>query len=171
VPVEDVGDSPAAVGSLTWRRLMASDLPMLARWLAEPQVARWWNHDCSLEGVERDFGPSVRGEEPSEDLVVLLDAQPVGLLQRSRISDYPEEVERFSTLVDIPSGAIELDYLIADPARRGRGLGTRLIETAVARTWIDHPCAPAVLVAVVALTQRRGAYCRRPACAASRRGP
>jgi aminoglycoside 6'-N-acetyltransferase len=37
---------------------MASDLPMLARWLAEPQVARWWNHDCSLEGVERDFGPS-----------------------------------------------------------------------------------------------------------------
>jgi hypothetical protein len=39
---------------------------------------------------------------------------------------YPEEVERFSTLVDIPPGAIELDYLIADPARRGRGPGTRL---------------------------------------------
>jgi aminoglycoside 6'-N-acetyltransferase len=92
----------------------------------------------------------VRGEEPSEDLVVLLDAQPVGLLQRFRISDYPEEVERFSTLVDIPPGAIELDYLIADRARRGGGLCTRLIETAVARTWIDHPCAPAVLVADVA---------------------
>jgi aminoglycoside 6'-N-acetyltransferase len=45
-------------------------------------------------------------------------------------------------LVDIPPGAIELNYLIAEPARRGHGLGTRLIETAVARTWIDHPCAP-----------------------------
>ena len=55
-------------------------------------------------------------------------------------------------MVDIPPGAIEfeLQCLIADPARRGRGLGTRLIETAVARTWIDHPCAPGVLVAVLA---------------------
>jgi aminoglycoside 6'-N-acetyltransferase len=58
--------------------------------------------------TEQDFGPGVRGEEPSDDLVILLDAQPVGLLQRSQISDYPEEVERFSTLVDIPPGASSL---------------------------------------------------------------
>lgn len=43
-----------------------------------------------------------------------------------------------------------IDYLIADAARRGRGLGTRLIATAVDRTWTDHPDAPAVIVAVVA---------------------
>ena len=96
-------------------------------------------------GRNRTSGPGVRGEEPSDDLVILLDAQPVGLLQRSQIGDYPEEVERFSTLVDIPPGAIEFDYLIADPARRGRGPGTRLIEMAVARSWIDHlarlPCS------------------------------
>lgn len=144
--VPDAGDG----GALTWRRLAAADLPMLAQWLAEQHVARWWNHDHSPAGVARDFGPSVRGEEPGEDLVVLLDRTPVGFLQRSRISDYPEQLEQFSRLVDVPADAIELDYLIADPARRGRGLGTRLIKAAVARTWLDHPGAPAVLVAVVA---------------------
>jgi aminoglycoside 6'-N-acetyltransferase len=143
-------DERAGAGNLTWRPLTAADLPMLARWLAEPGVARWWNHESSPAAVERDFGPSVRGEEPGEDLVVLVDDRPVGLLQRARISDYPEDLEGFAELVPVPSGAVEIDYLIADPGLRGRGLGTRLISMAVARTWADHPAASAVLVAVVA---------------------
>ena len=133
---------------LSWRPLAAADLPLLARWLAQPQVARWWAHDPAA--VERDFGPGVRGEEAGEDLVVLLDGRPVGLLQRARISDHAEDLAEFSAVVDVPPGAVELDYLLADDAPRGRGLGTRLIATAVARTWHDHPDAPAVLVAVVA---------------------
>jgi aminoglycoside 6'-N-acetyltransferase len=139
-----------STGQLSWRPLAADDLPMLAGWLREPQVARWWNHDSSDFGVERDFGPSVRGEEPGEDLVVLLDGRPVGLLQRSVIADYPEELDEFATLVEVPEGAVELDYLIADPALRGRGLGARMIAAAVADTWQTRPGASAVLVAVVA---------------------
>ena len=138
------------VDAITFRRLAADDLPMLAQWLAEPQVARWWHHDASLAAVERDFGPSVRGEEPGEDLVVLLDGRPVGLLQRARISDYAEDLEEFRALVDVPAGAVELDYLIGDPADRGRGIGPRVLTAAVERTWVDLPDAPAVLVAVVA---------------------
>jgi len=137
-------------GVLTWRPLTAADLPLLAEWLREPQVARWWNHEHSAEAVERDFGASVRGEEPGEDLVVSLDGHPVGLLQRSVISDYPEDVAEFSAVVDVPAGAVELDYLIADASLRGRGLGSRLIAMAVEHTWRDYPGAPAVLAAVVA---------------------
>jgi aminoglycoside 6'-N-acetyltransferase len=113
-------------------------------------VARWWNHDSSREGVERDFGPSVRGEEPGEDLIVLLDDRPVGLLQRARIADYPEEVAELGALVKIPDGAVELDYLIADPALRGQGLGSRLIAAAVADTWQTFPGTSTILVSVVA---------------------
>ena len=135
---------------LSWRPLAAADLPLLARWLAQPQVARWWAHDPSPAAVERDFGPSVRGEEPGEDLVVLLDGRPVGLLQRSRISDHAEDLAEFSAVVDVPPGAVTIDYLLADDAPRGQGVGTRLIAAAVDRTWLDHADAPAVLVAVVA---------------------
>jgi aminoglycoside 6'-N-acetyltransferase len=135
---------------LTWRRLAAADLDLLAEWLREPQVARWWNHETTAAAIERDFGPSVRGEEPGEDLVVSLDGQPVALVQRSVISDYPDELAEFAALVDVPDGAIELDYLIGAAALRGRGLGARMIAAAVANTWTDHPNTPAVLVAVVA---------------------
>jgi aminoglycoside 6'-N-acetyltransferase len=137
-------------GPLDWRPLTSSDLPLLAEWLQEPQVARWWNHESSSEAVERDFGPSVRGEEAGEDLVVSIGGRPIGLVQRSFISDYPEDLADFAALVDVPDGAIELDYLIADRALRGRGLGARMIAATIERTWTDHPSVPVVLVAVVA---------------------
>lgn len=137
----------------SWRRLTAADLPLLAGWLREPRVARWWNHDSSAEGVERDFGPSVRGEEPGEDLVVSLDGRPIGLLQRSPIHAYPDEVEEFASLVELPQGAVELDYLIGAAADRGRGVGPAMIAAAVRDTWRAYPDAPAVFVSVVAANQ------------------
>jgi aminoglycoside 6'-N-acetyltransferase len=113
-------------------------------------VARWWNHDSTLDGVERDFGASVRGEEPGEDLVVSLDGRPVGLVQRSVINDYPEDLAEFGALVEVPEGAVELDYLVGEPDLRGHGLGSQMIAALVDDTWTSHRAAPAVLVAVVA---------------------
>ena len=136
--------------TFTWRPLARDDLPLLARWLRDPQVERWWHNESSPEAVERDFGPSVRGEEPGEDLVVSLDGRPIGLLQRAVIRDYPEDLAGFSAVVDVPDGAIELDYLIGEPSMRGRGVGSRMIAAAVADTWRADPDAPCVLVAVVA---------------------
>ncbi len=141
---------PLAGAELSWRRLSGADLPRLAQWLAEPGVARWWQHEFTAEAVERDFGPGVRGEEPGEDLVVLLDGRPVGLVQRSALRDYPEELAELTALVDVPDGAVQLDYLIGEPDLRGRGLGSRLIREVVASTWRACPSATAVLVAVVA---------------------
>ena len=140
----------AAQGALTWRSLTAEDLPMLAGWLREPQIARWWHHESGIEAVERDFGPGCRGEEPGEDLVVCLDDRPAGLVQRSLISDYPEDLAEFSSVTEVVQGAVELDYLIADPALRGSGLGSRMIATIVEDTWRSYPTAPVVLVAVAA---------------------
>jgi aminoglycoside 6'-N-acetyltransferase len=136
--------------AISWRPLTASDLPLLTEWLREPGVARWWNHETSPEAVERDFGPSVRGEEPGEDLLVFLSGRPIGLMQRSAISDYPEDAEEFAAIVDLPAGAVELDYLIGDSSLRGRGLGSAMIAAVVDDTWSAYPTAPAVLVAVVA---------------------
>jgi aminoglycoside 6'-N-acetyltransferase len=139
-----------ASAAITWRPLRAADLPLLVQWLREPQVARWWNHETTAEAVARDFGPSVRGEEPGEDLVVMLNGRPVGLLERSPIGNYPDELAEFAAIVDVPDGAIVLDYLIGESWLRGRGLGTRMIAAAVEDTWRAYPSAPCVLVAVVA---------------------
>lgn len=66
------------MGVLTWRLLSAADLPMLARWLQERGAIRWWNHEYTLEAVKRDFGGSVRGDEPGQDLVISLDDHLIG---------------------------------------------------------------------------------------------
>ncbi len=118
--------------------------------VAEPQVVRWWNHDTTDDAVERDFGPSVRGEEPGEDLIVSLDGRPIGPLQRALIRDYPKDLDAFAAILDVPDGAVELDYLIGDADVRGRGVGARMITAAVENTWSTYGAAPAVLVAVVA---------------------
>lgn len=136
--------------TLTWRPVTEADFPLLATWLAEEQVARWWNHETSAEAVARDFGPGTRGEEAGEDLLVALDGRPVGLLQRAVIADYPEDLADFTAVADVPDGTVEIDYLIGEAALRGRGLGARIIARAVEDTWTAHPDAPAVMVAVVA---------------------
>lgn len=133
---------------ITWRRLAVTDFPLLRRWLAEPHVARWWNHETSPEAVERDFGAAARGEEPSEDLLVLLDGTPVGLVQRCRFEDYPDYYDELARSVAVPAGTVSIDYLIGEPDRVGHGLGTRVIRAVVAATWTDHPDAPAVIVPV-----------------------
>jgi aminoglycoside 6'-N-acetyltransferase len=135
---------------ITWRRVGEADFPLLRRWLEQPHVARWWNHETSAEAVARDFGPAARGEEPSEDLLILLDGVPLGLVQRCLLDDYPEDLAELAAIVDVPSRAVSIDYLIGDPLQVGRGLGPRMIQAVIARTWDEYPGTSAVLVPVVA---------------------
>ncbi|MEU7518035.1 GNAT family N-acetyltransferase [Streptomyces sp. NPDC042898] len=133
---------------ITWRRLGEPDFPQLGEWLAHPHVARWWNHETSPEAVARDFGPAARGEDPSEDLLAFLDGRPLGLVQRCRLADFPEYETELAAEVDVPAGAMSIDYLIGDPRLVGRGHGVHLIRAIVAATWTDHPEATAIIVPV-----------------------
>jgi aminoglycoside 6'-N-acetyltransferase len=56
----------------------------------------------------------------------------------------------FRSLVEVPDGAVELDYLVGEAPLRGRGLGPRIIAALVRDTWTSRPATPAILVAVVA---------------------
>jgi aminoglycoside 6'-N-acetyltransferase len=133
---------------MTWRHVTPDDFPLLARWLAAPHVARWWNHETSAQAVERDFGPSARREEPNEDLLASLDGTPLGLLQRSFLHDYPEYLNDLTPITTVPSRAMTIDYLIGDAANIGRGIGSHLIRSALAQLWADHKDAECVIVAV-----------------------
>ncbi|WP_299575735.1 GNAT family N-acetyltransferase [uncultured Williamsia sp.] len=144
-----------SAGAITFRRLTRDDFPMLARWLADERVHRWWFQDHDDAALEKDFGPQIDGTEPGEDLVVEVDdgatPRPVGLLQRSRIHDFPEDVAALEPVVGaVPPTAWCLDHLIGDEADRGRGLGPRILATAVDDTFARFPEATEILVPVVA---------------------
>lgn len=142
------GDQP---GAITFRPLRRADFPTLARWLADDRVHRWWFQGHDDAALERDFGPQIDGTEPGEDLVVEVDGRDVGLLQRSRIHDFPEDVAALEPVVGpVPETAWCLDYLIGVATDRGRGLGPRMLATAVHDTFDRHPEATEILVPVVA---------------------
>lgn len=140
------------------RPVTAADFPLLADWLAKPHVHRWWYHDLGLAAVERDFGPVARGEEPAEDLIALLDGEPVGLVQRCRWQDYPHDLDELRTgsagRIDVPPGAVSIDYLLGPPEAVGRGLGPRIIGVACQDAWTAYPDTPAVIVPVAAANRR-----------------
>ncbi|MGI5241731.1 GNAT family N-acetyltransferase [Dactylosporangium sp. CA-139066] len=133
---------------MRWRHVTEDDFALLGKWLAEPHVARWWNHETSPEAVARDFGPSMRREEPNEDLIASLDGVPLGLLQRSCFEDYPEYLDEVEPLTEVPPRAMSIDYLIGDASRIGRGLGPAMIRSALEEIWSGFADAPCVIVPV-----------------------
>lgn len=112
-----------------FRRLTDDDLPMLHRWLNEPGVVRWWEgDDVSWEGVVRDYGS--QNPDPVEHWLGLVDGEPVGWIQcwDTADDDDGEAAAWVPFGVAVGRGAAGIDYLVADPAARGRGVGSTMIR-------------------------------------------
>lgn len=136
--------------NFSFRRTSRADFALLVGWLTDPDVHRWWHHETSPEALERDFGPVIDGEEPAEDFIALVDGGPIGLIQRCRWEDYPEELAALSAIVEVPAEAMTIDYLIGVASLRGRGVGTALIASFVEKLWLDAPATSTILVPVAA---------------------
>nr|WP_067814627.1 GNAT family N-acetyltransferase [Nocardia inohanensis] len=136
--------------TFTFQRLTRAEFPLLAKWLANSHVARWWNHETSPEALERDFGAVVDGAEPAEDLLAFRNGIPLGLIQRCRLADYPEYLTELQALTEVPPEAMTIDYLIGEPGDTNRGEGTAMIRALVAQTWTDRRETDAIVVAVSA---------------------
>jgi aminoglycoside 6'-N-acetyltransferase len=125
--LRDEGRDAGGVG-ITFRRLAEADLPLLHRWLNEPGVVRWWEgDDVSWEAVVRDYG---HPEDSTEHWIASLDGADLGWIQCWPVVEeaacepwYPLGVERT---------AAGIDYLVGDPADRGRGFGAAMIRAFVA---------------------------------------
>lgn len=133
---------------ITFRRLRRDDFGLLAAWLAAPHVQRWWAHEFDADSVEADFGPTADGLEPAEDHLVLLDGEPVGLIQWARFRDWPEYVADMADVYPVDDAAASIDYLIGDDARIGQGLGTAMIAAFVERAWTTYPDVTHLVVPV-----------------------
>lgn len=133
---------------MQFRRTTREDLPLIQTWLQNLHVARFWNHDTSAASVERDFAGSFEGTEPCEDFIVLHQQTPIGLIQRYLFAEYPEFRTEMQTLVDVPEGALSIDYFIGETRHTGKGLGTAMIRQMVEKSWDDHQTSTTVIVPV-----------------------
>ncbi len=107
---------------LAIRPMTPGDFADLSRWVNTPHVARWWDEHRSLEQVEAQYGPGLRGEDPVRYWIWEVNGRSVGFSQDYRIADHPE----FALLCGRPD-AIGFDYVLGEAAFVDRGLGTSLL--------------------------------------------
>jgi aminoglycoside 6'-N-acetyltransferase len=113
------------VAALTFRRLVADDLPLLYEWLMRPHIRRWWDDGETFEEIADHYLPDIEGREPTDVYVIQLEGRDAGFIQTYLVSDYPEYAE----LVGVGEGVAGVDLFLADPEDTGRGHGTEVLRT------------------------------------------
>lgn len=107
------------------------DSEMLRRWLAQPQVAKWWGDTArALEHARKC---------PSESqALIVADGAPVGYLCWQ---EPPKEELEAAGLAGLPSGLVDIDILIGRPELLGQGIGSRALEILLARLRSEQAVA------------------------------
>ena len=122
VPVEDAPDPRG----ISFRKLRASDLGLMHRWLNMAHVRRWWYAEgTSYAEIEEHYLPAIEGREATKLFLILYEGEPIGFIQSYRIST--EDDEAYAGLVDVEDSA-GVDLFIGDPEYLYRGLGRHAIQ-------------------------------------------
>ena len=106
---------------LSFRRMTADDLLLVEAWLQEPHVGPWWK-PSEIDEVTR----AVRGDDPVEPWLLVLDGNDVGYFQVYDVG-YDDEYRAACASAGIEAGTAGMDYLLGDAGLLGRGIGTAAI--------------------------------------------
>jgi aminoglycoside 6'-N-acetyltransferase len=104
--------------------LANGDLVLLHGWLNRPHLRRFYQkRPIDLDEVRAEWGPVIRGEEPSLSHLALLDGRPFGYAQCFRLMDWPD----YAAEIGVSDG-VSTDYFIGEPELIGRGLGRAMLS-------------------------------------------
>lgn len=96
----------------------ARDLPLIAKWLRRPHVARWWGDPVgTLAGI---------ADHPEEmAAIIVVDMNPVGYL----CWQTPSRAElKEAGLADLPNDLIDIDIMIGERTMMGQGVGPEALR-------------------------------------------
>ena len=125
-----------------------ADFHLVAGWLRQPAVARWWCDSPEPEALEAEYGGVIDGREAAEVFIAHWQGRPAGLVQRFALAAYPEYAEEIARWVEVPQHAWSIDYFIGQPEVMGEGRGTALVAQLTASVWAASRNASAILVPV-----------------------
>lgn len=119
-------------GAITFRPLLATDLPMLRGWLEQPHSRAWWGDPGEETGYVRDM---IEGRDSTRPFVFAINRIPIGYIQYWFIADARVEpwLSRAPWLRLLPDEAVGVDLTIGDAQHLSRGIGSRVLAAFVAR--------------------------------------
>lgn len=118
------GWSESGVG---FRPLAVDDLPLLYDWLGREHVRAWWGEIGSYDEAVQEYLDAIEGRDRADVYAIVVDDEPVGLVQTYVLADYPE----FAALVSAGPGTAGMDMLLGEERLIGSGLGTHVIRAFV----------------------------------------
>ncbi len=108
---------------VTFQPLTASDLPVLHAWLQRPHVAEWWGHPHTLQAVEAEYLPVVRGQSTTRAYTAWLNGQAVGFIQSYVVLGSGDGWWEQET----DPGARGIDQFLCNANQLNQGLGTAMV--------------------------------------------
>jgi RimJ/RimL family protein N-acetyltransferase len=123
---------------ITFSPLRPADLPQLHRWLNQGEALRWYGRKISSAAEIREkYLQRLPVESTNHAFLIELDREPIGFLQCYRLADYPD----YARLISAQPGDHGLDLFIGRDDLIGRGLGTEIVNTALAALIFSQPDA------------------------------
>lgn len=108
-----------------FRRLEEGDLPLMKRWLEDPDVAPWYGSDSTEHAALRaEYGDKIRGERRDHSFIIQIDGEDAGYIQCYLIDDHPD----YARQMRVDPGAVGIDLFIGEPSARNRGYGAVVIR-------------------------------------------
>lgn len=113
------------VPEVQFRRLEDADLPMMKRWLEDPDVAPWYGSDSTeLDALRAEYGDKIGGERRDHSFIIQINGENAGYIQCYVIDDHPD----YARQMRVDRGAVGIDLFIGEPSARNRGYGPVVIR-------------------------------------------
>lgn len=113
-------------------------------------VRRWWRDSRTYDETVAHYLPSVRGDDPTEHYVIVVDGRDAGMIESYLVRDYPE----WDAVVEQGEGVAGVDLLIGEEELVGRGVGPEVLRQFAREVVFARP-GVAALVATVEEANRR----------------
>ncbi|MFG1908321.1 GNAT family N-acetyltransferase [Kribbella sp. NPDC048928] len=125
--------------SFQLRRAAPPDAPLIALWMAQPHVRRWWHQGWSVERWAQEIEQQAAGEH-SRPCVITLDAEEFAYVELYRVRQ--DRLAEYYAYDDEDWG---VHVAIGDSTRVGRGLGRRLLRTVADTVLRSEPACTRVV--------------------------
>lgn len=109
---------------LYFRKLLASDLKLMHKWLNQDFVCQWYGWgDYAYQDIVLKYNPRIDGQVPTVPYLILLSDLPIGYIQTYRLSDHPE----YNKYVGGEEHSAGLDLFIGERAYLHKGYGSLVL--------------------------------------------
>ncbi|NNU79038.1 acetyltransferase [Halovulum dunhuangense] len=117
---------------IRFRPVTATDLPLLAEWMAAPHWREWWGEPETELGYIRDM---IEGRDTTRPFLFDIDGVPTGYIQVWRPADNRIEpwLSDAPWIAWLPDDAVGVDLSIGPAESLSRGIGSAVLRAFVAR--------------------------------------